>query len=86
MSIENFKKSLDTLISSLSSNQIAQNYYLQVKAKVISIKKNRELIHLLEALCSSAKVKDVYGLENNQCEKWDRMWEEANKLRSILKK
>jgi hypothetical protein len=81
MDTKDLEQSLDALILSLGDNKAAENYYQQVKVKVGNTKRPNDLIRLLEALCSSAKVKDVHGLDNIQCEKWDSMWVEANKLR-----
>ena len=63
MDTKDLEQSLDALILSLGDNKAAENYYQQVKVKVGNTKRPNDLIRLLEALCSSAKVKDVHGLK-----------------------
>lgn len=76
--------SLDELISSLSSNQTAESYYTKVRDRLAVIDDENELKIFLEAICGSAKAKDVYGLTLEQCVAWDKMWHEADDLRAKI--
>lgn len=75
---------LDELISSLSDNPTAGAYYQKVREKLIKTNDRDELKKFLDAICGSAKVKDVHGLNLAQSSKWDSMWDEADKLRSKI--
>lgn len=75
-------KSIDALILSLTGNDIARTYYQRIKDKLLIIDDEQELKKILEAICASGKVKDVYGLSLEQCDKWDKMWSEPDFLRS----
>jgi hypothetical protein len=75
---------LDELISSLSNNEAAQSYYKKVKEKLIMVNDEIELKIFLDALIGSSKVKDLYNLTFEQCEVWDKMWAEADKLRTKM--
>lgn len=78
------ESSFNDLISSLSSNQTAESYYRKVRDKLVAMDDRNELKLFLDAICGSAKAKDVYGLSLEQCAAWDKMWDEANRLRATM--
>lgn len=77
---------IEELISSLTGNDAARTYYQKVKDKLLSTNEEQELKKFLVAICGSAKIKDVHGLSLDQCNKWDKMWSEAEKLLSRMNK
>jgi hypothetical protein len=83
MNKESLESSLDDLISSLCGNQTAESYYKKVRDKLAAMDDGNELKIFLDAICGSAKAKDVYGLTLEQCAAWDKMWDVADKLRAI---
>ena len=86
MNKHNLENSITELISSLTTNDAARCYYQKVKDKLSTITEKNELKKFLDAICGSAKIKDVHGLNLDQSDKWDRMWEEADNMLSKMNK
>ena len=84
MKKDNLSQSLDNLIDSLKGNVAAGTYYEKVKTRLLAITDEAELKAFLEALCGSAKIKDAHGFTLEQSQAWDKMWEQADSLKSTL--
>ena len=77
---------IEELISSLDGNRAAQAYYLKVKDRLLNITNEDELKKILNAICSSAKIKDAHGFNRIQSDIWNKMWQEADKILSKMNK
>ena len=73
---------IDNLINELSkTNNSTMNYYLQVEDKLKCLKTEGELRDVLDGFISSSKIKDYGQYSKSQSDAWDKVWEEANRLR-----
>jgi hypothetical protein len=73
----------NNLIRELSGNP-AQDYYTKVLKHYESIK-DSDVEEFLKSLHSSAKIKDMHGLNRAQCDAWDEMWIEVDRMLSDKK-